>query len=143
MTMLAKSTRTVRRRRPLARRKSGAFLQGADGARIALTPELYEKTLAYVLGEGADPSRLATVEEAARILEASPRTVERMVDAGALHAVRTAGRGGRLLDVDEVLAYRRGQDRIAGEALEDLHELSASTGGYDMDYSGYLDGFGE
>ena len=79
----------VHRTRSKARRSAGgvpgAFLQGADGTRIPLTPDDYRRVREFLLAEPeravADDERITT-GEAARILGVSQRTLTRMLDGG-------------------------------------------------------------
>ncbi len=56
------------------------------------------------------PSRLLTIEDVAEILQANPRTVRRMIDAGKLGRVPGMGRLVRVRPED-LLALLSGQQR--------------------------------
>lgn len=61
--------------------------------------------------------RLISVRETCQILGVSVATIDRMVKAGTLHAVRPTGpRGDRRFRIEDVIAIRsRCSDRAAGD----------------------------
>ena len=104
----------VHRTRSKARRSAGgvpgAFLQGADGTRIPLTPDDYRRVREFLLAEPeravADDERITT-GEAARILGVSQRTLTRMLDAGMIPYTRMGERSYRFLRLSDVTGYKR------------------------------------
>lgn len=106
-----------------------AYFVEADGSAYELDEEqvrLFRGILSH-----ASCLRMMTTAEMARLLRVSPKTVDRILDSGAIPFKRDSRTGRRMVMADDVLRFKRESERRRRRALEDMGDAAEEIGMYD------------
>lgn len=97
-------------------------LVDADGTVFSLSRKAFDAALNAAMGVSGK-KRMVTTGKAADLLHVSLRTVDRILDSGAIPFVRHGARGHRMVDVEDVMRYKRQSGERRQDALRKLHEV--------------------
>lgn len=107
-----------------------SYLVQEDGSAYELDAE-QARLFRDIISHFSSDRQMMTTGEAARLLGVSPKTVARILDSGAMPFERNGLTGHRMVAADDVIRFKRENERQRRDALREMRDAAEEIGMYD------------
>ena len=109
----------------------------ADGVVTELNDKAFEAAMNAAMGV-MGRHRMITTGQAAKLMNCSPRTVARILDSGRLPFTRNGGTGRRMVDVVDIMEYKRQERARMRESLDAMRRAAREITMDDDEMAAYV-----